>query len=130
MTNTLDRLRKNQSIMLPGVPVLFDDVGGDEDDVQMLYSSISMWKSVLQIKDATQNRARNGDLMWAARQPKVLTTNCNNLDIWIRTMFPKATDPGEPQRSDYASYRGSGEYPGTAVLECICASINQLATVY
>ena len=51
-----------------------------------------MWKAVLQVKDATQNRARNDDLMWAARQPKVLTTNCDNLTDWIQTMFSKSTD--------------------------------------
>ena len=49
-----------------------------------------MWKAILQIKDATQNRARNDDLMWAARQPKVLTTNCKNLEEWIGLMFPRA----------------------------------------
>ena len=73
--------------MLPGVPVLMDNIGGTDFDQQLIYSSISMWKAILQIKDATQNRARNDDLMWAARQPKVLTTNCDNLEDWIQTMF-------------------------------------------
>ena len=89
MTNTLDSLRNNQSIMLPGVPVLLDDIGGDSDEDQLIYSSVSMWKAILQVKDATQNRARNDDLMWAARQPKVLTTNCENLEDWTTTMFPR-----------------------------------------
>ena len=92
MTNTLDSLRNNQSVMLPGVPVLLDGIGGDSNENQLIYSSISMWKAVLQVKDATQNRARNDDLMWAARQPKVLTTNCDNLTDWIQTMFSKSTD--------------------------------------
>ena len=90
MTNTLDSLRSNQALMLPGVPVLLDDIGGDDGDQQLIYSSISMWKAILQVKDATQNRARNDDLMWAARQPKVLTTNCASLDDWIGVMFPRA----------------------------------------
>jgi hypothetical protein len=90
MTNTLDSLRSNQALMLPGVPVLLDDIGGDDSDQQLIYSSISMWKSILQIKDATQNRARNDDLMWAARQPKVMTTNCVSLEDWIGLMFPRA----------------------------------------
>ena len=90
MTNTLDSLRNNQSLMLPGVPVLLDDIGGEDNDQQLIYSSISMWKAILQIKDATQNRARNDDLMWASRQPKVMTTNCEHLEDWIVTMFPRA----------------------------------------
>ncbi len=92
MTNTLDSLRNNQSIMLPGVPVLLDDIGGDSDEDQLIYSSISIWKAILQVKDATQNRARNDDLMWAARQPKVLTTNCENLEDWIKTLFPRSKE--------------------------------------
>ena len=50
-----------------------------------------MWKAILQVKDATQNRARNDDSMWAARDPKVvMTTNCDNLDDWIGVMFRSA----------------------------------------
>ena len=90
MTNTLDSLRTNQALMLPGVPVLLDDIGGDDNDQQLIYSSISMWKAILQVKDATQNRARNDDLMWASRQPKVMTSNCMTLDDWIGVMFPRA----------------------------------------
>ena len=90
MTNTLDSLRTNQALMLPGVPVLLDDIGGDDSDQQLIYSSVSMWKAILQVKDATQNRARNDDLMWASRQPRVMTTNCNNLADWIGIMFPRA----------------------------------------
>ena len=90
MTNTLDSLRINQALMLPGVPVLLDDIGGDDNDHQLIYSSISMWKAILQVKDATQNRARNDDLMWASRQPKVMTSNCLKLDDWIEVMFPRA----------------------------------------
>ena len=78
--------------MLPGVPVLLDDVGGDDNEIQLIYSSISMWKAILQIKDATQNRARNDDLMWAARQPKVMTSNCDDLQDWISTMFPNSKE--------------------------------------
>jgi len=90
MTNTLDSLRTNQALMLPGVPVLLDDIGGDDNDQQLIYSSISMWKAILQVKDATQSRARNDDLMWAARQPKVMTSNCLSLEDWIGVMFPRA----------------------------------------
>ena len=49
-----------------------------------------MWKAILQVKDATTNRARNDDLMWAPRQPKVLTTNCASVEDWIGVMFPRA----------------------------------------
>ena len=49
-----------------------------------------MWKAILQVKDATQNRARNDDLMWASRQPKIMTSNCMNLEDWIGAMFPRA----------------------------------------
>ena len=80
--------------MLPGVPVLLDDIGGDDNDHQLIYSSISMWKAILQVKDATQDRARNNDLMWAARQPKVMTTNCDNLDDWIGIVFREASTQG------------------------------------
>ena len=59
MANTLDSLRSNQALVLPGVPLLLDDVGGDDNDQQLIYSSVSMWKTILQVKDATQNRARN-----------------------------------------------------------------------
>ena len=70
MANTLDSLRSNQSLMLPGVPILLDDIGGDGgEDQQLIYSSTSIWKAILQIRDATQCRARNDDIMWASRQP-------------------------------------------------------------
>ena len=92
MANTLDSLRNVQASMLPGVPVLLDDIGGENSDLQLIYSSVSMWKAILQIKDATQNRARNDDLCWAARQPKIVTTNCKDLDDWIGTMFYRAKD--------------------------------------
>ena len=88
--NTLDSLRTNQAFMLPGVPGLLDDIGGDENDQQLIYSSISMWKAILQVKEATQNRARNDDLMWASRQPKVMTSNCMSLEDGIGVMFPRA----------------------------------------
>jgi len=91
MANTLDSLRGNQSLMLPGVPVLLDDIGGDGgEDQQLIYSSTSIWKAILQIRDATQCRARNDDIMWASRQPKVLTTNCTNIEEWIGVMLPRA----------------------------------------
>ena len=92
ITNTLDSLRAHQALMLPGVPVLLDDIGGEDNDLQLIYSSISMWKAILQIKDPTPNRARNDDLMWAAHQPKVVTTNCDNLEDWIGIMFPRVKD--------------------------------------
>jgi hypothetical protein len=57
---------------------------------QLIYSSMGMWKAILQVKDAVQNRGRNDDIMWAARQPKVMTMNCNHLGDWISTMFPSA----------------------------------------
>ena len=88
MTNTLDALRASQPLLLPGVPVLLDDIGGDEDDAQLIYSTVSMWKAILQIKDPAQIRGRSDDIMWAARQPKVISSNCKDLVDWIDTMFP------------------------------------------
>lgn len=88
-TTTVDSLRAVQGAMRPGVPVLLDEIGGNEDDDQLIYGGVSMWKNILQVKDAAANRARQDDLVWAARQPKVLTTNCDDLDAWIAVMFPK-----------------------------------------
>jgi len=90
MTSTLDALRASQALMLPGVPVLLDDIGGDEDDAQLIYSTVSMWKAILQVKDPSQIRGRSDDIMWAARQPKVISSNCKDLADWVNTMFPRA----------------------------------------
>ena len=88
MVNTLDSLRSSQACMLPGVPVLLDDIGnGDANEAQLIYSSVGMWKAILQVPNASQSRSRNDDLMWAPRQTKHVTTNCPNLDNWIDTMF-------------------------------------------
>ena len=87
---TIDALRSSQHYMEPGVPVLLDDIGGDDEiNGQIIYSTVSIWKSILQCKDAVQNRGRNDDIQWAARQPKMLTTNCKGLKDWIETMFPR-----------------------------------------
>lgn len=50
-----------------------------------------MWNAILQTKEATQNRARDDDLLWAAHQPKVITTICHTLEEWLGTMLPRAT---------------------------------------
>ena len=90
MSTTLDALRASQSLLLTGVPVLLDDIGGDDDDPQLIYSSVSMWKAILQVKDPAQIRGRKDDIMWAARQPKVVSSNCKDLNDWIDTMLPRA----------------------------------------
>jgi hypothetical protein len=79
---TLDTIRENQSLMRPGVPVLLDDMDPDNRS-QIIYSDLAMWKSILQVSNPSQNRARNVDLKWAARQPKVLTTNTDSVDEWV-----------------------------------------------
>jgi hypothetical protein len=79
---TIDTIRENQSLMKPGVPVLLDDIDPDNRS-QIIYSDLSMWKSILQVSNPSQNRARNVDLKWAARQPKVLTSNADSVDEWI-----------------------------------------------
>ena len=121
LATTLDSLRASQSLMQPGVPVLLDDMGGDDNDVQLIYSSISMWKAILQVKDAVQNRGRNDDIMWAARQPKVVTTNSADLTDWVRTMFPSAkpnhTEAIPPRVAECETiqeslYRGSSALSG------------------
>ena len=73
--------------MLPGVPVLLDDIGGDSNETQLIYSSVGLWKAVLQVPNASQNRARNDDICWAPKQPQFVTTNCEDLNDWISTMF-------------------------------------------
>ena len=79
--------------MLPGVPVLLDDIGsGDTNESQLIYSSVGMWKAILQVANPSQSRARNDDIMWAPRQTKVVTTNCPNLNNWIATMFRNIDD--------------------------------------
>ena len=96
MSPILDALRDVQKLMHPGVPVYLDDIGGDIDDPQLIYSTVSMWKGILQVKDQSQVRARNEDIMFAERQPKVVSSNCKNLAHWIATMFPKS----EPEHTD------------------------------
>ena len=94
--NTLDCLRNCQSCMVPGVPVLLDDIGsGKSEDPQIIHSSTSIWKAILQVSNASQCRARNDDLMFAAKQMKVLTTNCDNVPKWIAKMFGDNTEDQE-----------------------------------
>ena len=93
IVNTLDCLRSSQACMQPGVPVLLDDIGnGDDNEPQLIYSSVGMWKAILQVPNPSQSRARNDDLMWAPRQTKIVTTNCPNLTNWIDTMFRDSAD--------------------------------------
>lgn len=79
---TLDILRQVQTMLLPGVPVLFDDVQpGDKD--QLVHSSLSMWKQILQVKDNAQIRGRCDDIAFAKFQPKVVTTNSTSVSFWL-----------------------------------------------
>jgi len=88
---TIDALRHNQAHMLPGVPVLLDDmkVTANGQD-QIIYSDASIWKSVLQCKDASATRARSNEWQWAYRQPKMITTNTATLDKWVSELDPRA----------------------------------------
>ena len=98
LANTLDCLRHCQSCMAPGVPVLLDDIGsGKSDDPQLIHSSTSIWKAILQASSASQNRGRQDDIMWAAKQSKVLTTNCSNLAEWMTKMFGNDPEDKEHQ---------------------------------
>ena len=93
LVNTIDTLRNNQSVMRSGVPALLDDFGhGGSKDAQLIYSTVSMWKSILQGQNPSQNRGRCDDISWAARQPQVITTNCTDLEDWIGKMFPGCED--------------------------------------
>ena len=74
--------------MVSGVPVLLDEFGGGDNDAQLVYSSVTMWKTILQVKDPAQSRARNDDVSWAARQPKVITSNCENIGDWVSELLP------------------------------------------
>lgn len=38
------------------------------------------------------NRARNDDVCWAPKQPKIVTTNCNDLEEWISSMFSNSME--------------------------------------
>ena len=77
--------------MQSGVPVLLDEMGGEKDDPQQIYSSVSMWKAILDGKDPGQIRGRKDDIEFAARQPKIVTSNCMDLNDWMNTMFPDAS---------------------------------------
>jgi hypothetical protein len=87
---TLDSLKSVQSYMKPGVPVILDDVGGDDEKGQLIYSSVGIWKQILQLDNPAATRSRNYDTHWAPRQPKILTTNCKGLHGWLNKMFPRA----------------------------------------
>jgi len=100
MTNTLNSLRSNQSLMLPGVPFLLDDIGGDDHDEQFIYSSISMRKAILQVKVATQNQARSDDL----------TMNRETLKEWIQPMFTRARE--NHKHFNEASHNGGVDHQG------------------
>jgi len=66
----------------PGVPVVIDDVD-PSDTAQLVHSSIGMWKALLQSSNPVSTRARNADISWARRQPKIITSNATSLDAWI-----------------------------------------------
>ena len=87
---TLDSLKSVQVFMKPGVPVILDDVGGDDEKGQIIYSSVGIWKQILQLDNPAATRSRNYDTHWAPRQPKILTTNCKGLQGWLNKMFPRA----------------------------------------
>ena len=42
-TNTLDSLRDVAPLLKPGVPVLFDEIGGAKDDDQLIFSSVTIY---------------------------------------------------------------------------------------
>ena len=87
---TLDSMKSVQAFMKPGVPVVLDDVGGDDEKGQLIYSSVGIWKQILQLDNPAATRSRNYDTHWAPRQPKILTTNCKGLHGWLNKMFPRA----------------------------------------
>ena len=66
----------------PGVPVVIDDVD-PSDSAQLVHSSIGVWKALLQSSNPVSTRARNADISWARRQPKIITSNATSLDAWI-----------------------------------------------
>ena len=100
MTNTVDSLRSVQSLMQSGVPILLDEVGGDQNDAQVIHKSVNMWKALLQGKNPSQIRARNNDIHFAARQPKIITANCMDLCDWIDTVCPQDKEPTPQHHRD------------------------------
>jgi len=71
--------------MAPGVPVVFDDVD-PSDSSQLVHTSIGMWKAILQGANPFSIRARNEDIEWARRQPKIITSNAATVDAWLFKM--------------------------------------------
>ena len=71
-----------KEFLAPGVPVVFDDVD-PSDSSQLVHTSIGMWKAILQGSNPFSPRARNEDIQWAKRMPKIITSNATTVDAWL-----------------------------------------------
>jgi hypothetical protein len=82
---TIEGAKECTDFMAPGVPIIFDDID-PSDTAQLVHSSLGMWKALLQGSNPFTTRARNQDINWCRRQPKLITTNAPDVDSWLGKM--------------------------------------------
>ena len=82
---TIEAAKECKDFMAEGVPIIFDDID-PSDTAQLVHSSLGMWKALLQGSNPFTTRARNQDINWCKRQPKIITTNAPDVDAWLGKM--------------------------------------------
>lgn len=82
---TIEAAKECKEYMQPGVPVIFDDID-PSDKEQLVHTSLAMWKALLQGANPFTTRARNEDINWSRRQPKLITSNAKDVDAWLGKM--------------------------------------------
>ena len=82
---TIEAANECKDFMAEGVPIIFDDID-PSDTAQLVHSSLGMWKALLQGSNPFTTRARNQDINWCKRQPKIITTNAPDVDAWLGKM--------------------------------------------
>jgi len=82
---TIESAKECKEFMAPGVPIIFDDID-PSDTAQLVHTSVGMWKALLQGANPFTTRARNQDINWCSRQPKIITSNATTVDAWLGKM--------------------------------------------
>jgi hypothetical protein len=82
---TIEAAKDCKDYMAPGVPIILDDID-PSDTSQLVHTSLGMWKAILQGTNPFTTRARNQDINWCRRQPKIITTNAPDVDSWLGKM--------------------------------------------
>ncbi len=80
-TNSLDVLKNYQSDMTSGAWVILDEM--EPWSEQLVHSTATTWKTILQCKDPASSRARHADVEWSSRMGKVITSNCKTFEEWL-----------------------------------------------